>query len=431
MPAVVIVGTQWGDEGKGKIVDLLAPQADLIVRFQGGHNAGHTVVVGQEQYVLHLVPSGILHPGKIGVVGNGIVIDPAALLDEIDGLTARGIDLHGRLFISHRAHLIMPYHKAIDKESEKLKGARKIGTTGRGIGPAYADKMARVGLRVADLLDPALFRQKLTGSLAEMNFLLGRLYSVKGFDLDVVCREYLGYAERLTAYIADTGDVLNDAIAAGRRVLFEGAQGTLLDVDHGTYPFVTSSSATAGGAATGSGVGPTRIDRVMGVAKAYSTRVGEGPFPTELSEEHGGGDLRARGQEFGATTGRPRRCGWFDAVVVRYAVRINGLSGLAITKLDVLDECSDIKICTSYECRGKRLSTIPAVAEHYDECRPVYETMPGWKQSTVGITRYDDLPPNAKRYLERLSDIVGCPLDIVSTGSKRDQTIVVRRAFDA
>lgn len=431
MPAVVIVGTQWGDEGKGKIVDLLAPQADLIVRFQGGHNAGHTVVVGQEQYVLHLVPSGILHPGKIGVIGNGIVIDPAALLDEIDGLTARGVDLQGRFFVSHRAHLIMPYHKAIDKESEKLKGARKIGTTGRGIGPAYADKMARVGLRVADLLDPALFRQKLTGSLAEMNYLLGRLYSVKGFDLDVVCREYLGYAERLKAYIADTGDVLNDAIAAGRRVLFEGAQGTLLDVDHGTYPFVTSSSATAGGAATGSGVGPTRIDRVMGVAKAYSTRVGEGPFPTELSEEQGGGALRARGQEFGATTGRPRRCGWFDAVVVRYAVRINGLSGLAITKLDVLDECSDINICTSYERRGERLSTIPAIAEHYDECRPVYETMPGWKQSTVGIARYDDLPTNAKRYLERLSDLVGCPLDIVSTGSKRDQTIVVRRAFDA
>jgi adenylosuccinate synthase len=431
MPAVVIVGTQWGDEGKGKIVDLLAPQADLIVRFQGGHNAGHTVVVGQEQFVLHLVPSGILHPGKIGIIGNGIVIDPAALLEEVDGLTARGIDLHGRLFISHRAHLIMPYHKAIDKESEKLKGARKIGTTGRGIGPAYADKMARVGLRVADLLDPDLFRQKLTGSLAEMNYVLGRLYSVKGFDLDVVCREYLGYAERLNAYIADTGDVLNDAIAAGRRVLFEGAQGTLLDVDHGTYPFVTSSSATAGGAATGSGVGPTRIDRVMGVAKAYSTRVGEGPFPTELSEEDGGGALRARGQEFGATTGRPRRCGWFDAVVVRYAVRINGLSGLAITKLDVLDECSDIKICTSYECRGNRLSTIPAVAEHYDECRPVYETMPGWKQSTEGITRYEDLPPNAKRYLERLSGLVGCPLDIVSTGSKRDQTIVIRRAFDA
>lgn len=431
MPAVVIVGTQWGDEGKGKIVDLLSPQADLIVRFQGGHNAGHTVVVGQEQFVLHLIPSGILHPGKIGVIGNGIVIDPAALLDEIDSLTARGIDLTDRLFVSHRAHLIMPYHKAIDKESEKLKGTRKIGTTGRGIGPTYADKMARVGIRVADLLDPDVFRQKLTNSLAEMNYLLGRLYSVKGFDVETVYHDYLGYTARLHTYIADTAEILNDALAANRRVLFEGAQGTLLDVDHGTYPFVTSSSATAGGASSGTGVGPTCIDRVLGVAKAYSTRVGEGPFPTELGEGQGGAALRERGQEFGATTGRPRRCGWFDAVVVRYAVRINGLSGLAITKLDVLDECTDIKICIEYQRGGERLTTIPAVAEHYEQCVPVYETLPGWKQSTVGITRYEDLPPNAKRYLERLAAVVGCPLDLVSTGSKRDQTIVMRRAFDA
>ncbi|MEO5656489.1 MAG: adenylosuccinate synthase [Nitrospiria bacterium] len=431
MPAVVIVGTQWGDEGKGKIVDLLSPQADLIVRYQGGHNAGHTVVVGPQQFVLHLVPSGILHPGKVGVIGNGVVIDPAALIEEIDGLASRGIELHDRLFVSHRAHLIMPYHKAIDKESEKLKGARKIGTTGRGIGPTYADKMARVGLRVADLLDPDLFRQKLGNSLTEMNYLLGRLYSVKGFDLDSVYEEYLGYTQRLKPYITDTAEIVYDALAAKRRVLFEGAQGTLLDVDHGTYPFVTSSSATAGGASIGTGIGPNRIDRIVGVTKAYSTRVGEGPFPTELGEEDGGGALRARGQEFGATTGRPRRCGWFDAVVVRYAVRINGLSGLAITKLDILDECADLKICTAYERAGKKFLSVPAVSEHYDQCVPVYETLPGWKQSTVGVTEYEHLPLNAKRYLDRISELVECPLDVVSTGSKRDQTIVIRRPFDA
>lgn len=431
MPAVVIVGTQWGDEGKGKIVDLLSPEADVIVRFQGGHNAGHTVVVNADQFILHLVPSGVLHAGKIGVIGNGVVVDPAALLEEIDALKAKGVDLSGRLFVSDRAHLIMPYHKAIDKESEKNKGARKIGTTGRGIGPTYADKMARVGLRMADLLDPALFRQKLTRSLTDMNYLLGRLYGVKGFDLDSVYQAYLGYATRLRPYIVDTAELLHEAVTTGRRVLFEGAQGTLLDVDHGTYPFVTSSSATAGGAVIGSGIGPRGIDRVVGVAKAYSTRVGEGPFPTEIRDDQGGAELRARGQEFGATTGRPRRCGWFDAVVVRYAVRLNGLSGLAITKLDVLDECADINICTAYRLSGRTVTTIPAVAEHYEQCEPVYETMPGWRRPTVGITRYDDLPLNARRYLERLSELTGCPLDLISTGSKRDQTVVLRRAFSA
>lgn len=431
MPAVVVIGTQWGDEGKGKIVDLLAPDAEVIVRFQGGHNAGHTVVVDTNQFILHLVPSGILHPGKVCVIGNGVVIDPAALLDEVDALTARGIDLKGRLAVSDRAHLIMPYHKAIDKESEKHKGARKIGTTGRGIGPAYADKMARVGLRVADLLDPDLFRQKLTRSLTDMNYLLGRLYGVKGFDLDSVYQAYLGYAVRLRPYIVDTAELLHQAVASGRRVLFEGAQGTLLDVDHGTYPFVTSSSATAGGALIGSGIGPGGIDRVVGVAKAYSTRVGEGPFPTELHDDQGGAELRAKGQEFGATTGRPRRCGWFDAVVVRYAVRLNGLSGLAITKLDVLDDCSDIKVCTAYRLGAATVTTVPAVAEHFERCEPIYETLPGWKQATVGMTRYEELPVNARRYLERLSDLVGCPVDLISTGSKRDQTIVLRRAFSA
>jgi adenylosuccinate synthase len=360
-----------------------------------------------------------------------VVIDPAALLDEVDALTAKGVDLKGRLSVSDRAHLIMPYHKAIDKESEKHKGARKIGTTGRGIGPAYADKMARVGLRVADLLDPDLFRQKLTRSLTDMNYLLGQLYGVKGFDVDSVYNAYLGYAVRLRPYIADTAELLHQAIASGRRVLFEGAQGTLLDVDHGTYPFVTSSSATAGGALIGSGIGPGGIDRVMGVAKAYSTRVGEGPFPTELLDDQGGAELRAKGQEFGATTGRPRRCGWFDAVVVRYAVRLNGLSGLAITKLDVLDDSPDIKVCTGYRLSGATVNTVPALAEHFERCEPIYEMWPGWKQPTVGITRYEDLPVNAKRYLERLSELVGCPVDIISTGSKRDQTVIIRRAFSA
>jgi adenylosuccinate synthase len=410
-------------------VDLLSPDADIIVRFQGGHNAGHTVVVGADQFVLHLVPSGVLHRGKIGMIGNGVVIDPAALLEEIDALKARGVDLGGRLFVSDRAHLIMPYHKAIDKESEKTKGARKIGTTGRGIGPTYADKMARVGLRVADLLDPDLFKQKLTTSLTDMNYLLGRLYGVKGFDLDSVYQSYLGYATRLRPYIADTAILLHDAVAAGRRVLFEGAQGTLLDVDHGTYPFVTSSSATIGGALIGSGIGPKGIDRVMGVAKAYSTRVGEGPFPTELLDDQGGAELRAKGQEFGATTGRPRRCGWFDAVVVRYAVRLNGLSALAITKLDVLDDSPDIKVCTGYRLNGQPVNTVPAVSEHFARCEPIYETLPGWKQPTAGITRYEELPENARRYLERISQLAGCPVDVISTGSKRDQTIMLRPAF--
>ncbi len=431
MPAVVIIGTQWGDEGKGKIVDLLAPEADVIVRFQGGHNAGHTVVVGADQFILHLVPSGVLHPGKIGIIGNGVVIDPAALLEEIDALKGRGVDLGGRLFVSDRAHLIMPYHKAIDKESEKNKGARKIGTTGRGIGPTYADKMARVGLRVADLMDPELFKQKLTKSLTDMNYLLGRLYGVKGFDLDSVYQAYLGYATRLRPFIVDTAELLHEAITSGRRVLFEGAQGTLLDVDHGTYPFVTSSSATIGGALIGSGIGAGCIDRVLGVAKAYSTRVGEGPFPTELHDDQGGAELRAKGQEFGSTTGRPRRCGWFDAVVVRYAVRLNGLSGLAVTKLDVLDDCPDIKVCTGYRLDGHTVNTVPAVAELFERCEPIYETLPGWKQPTAGITRYEDLPTNARRYLDRLSELVGCPHDVISTGSKRDQTIMRRRAFSA
>src|SRR5579863_1033889 len=341
--AVVVVGTQWGDEGKGKIVDLLSERADVVVRYQGGHNAGHTVVSGKDIFILHLLPTGILHPGKLCMIGNGVVVDPAALLEEVDGLRTRGIDPSGRIFVSEAAHLIMPYHKAIEKESEKVKGTRKIGTTGRGIGPTYADKMARVGIRVVDLLDPVVFREKLSANLVEMNYFLEQLYKVKGFDLEKVYDEYMGYAEKIGGYIANTSLMINRFLDEGKKVLLEGAQGTHLDVDHGTYPFVTSSNATAGGACTGTGVGPTRIRAVLGVAKVYSTRVGSGPFPTELTGPTGE-LLRERGREFGATTGRPRRCGWFDAVSVRSAVRINGLTGLAVTKLDILDGLEKIKI---------------------------------------------------------------------------------------
>src|SRR5579884_516560 len=425
---LVVIGSQWGDEGKGKIVDLLSESADFVVRYQGGHNAGHTVVSGDNVIVLHLIPTGLLHPGKIGVIGNGVVVDPGALLEEIDGLSARGISVSGRLFISEAAHLIMPYHKAIDKESEKVKGTRKIGTTGRGIGPAYADKMARIGIRVVDLLDPDLFREKLATNLVEMNYFLEQLYKVKGFDLEKVYQEYMGYAERIKPYIADTGQLIHEAIRQGRRLLFEGAQGTHLDVDLGTYPFVTSSNATAGGACTGTGVGPTLINEVLGVAKAYTTRVGSGPFPSELNNEMGE-LLRSKGKEFGATTGRPRRCGWFDAVVVRYAVRVNGLTSLAITKLDVLDGLSEIQLCVGYKFEGKVYREMPAALRVLEKCTPLYERFSGWSEPTTGVTSYDRLPKNAKIYLEAISEKVGCRIDIISTSSKRGETIVLRNPF--
>ncbi|MBI1864397.1 MAG: adenylosuccinate synthase, partial [Nitrospirae bacterium] len=349
---LVVVGGQWGDEGKGKIVDILSAQADVVARYQGGHNAGHTVILDGDPFILHLIPSGILRPETRCVIGSGVVIDPVALLGEMDSLSARGIGINGRLVISARAHLILPYHRAIDKESERIKGVRKIGTTGRGIGPAYVDKMARVGLRVGDLANPAKFRQRLAANVQEMNVLLKEIYDSPETDSEGVAREYLGYGERLAPFIGDTSRILNDAIDSGRAVLFEGAQGTLLDVDHGTYPFVTSSSAAAGGACTGTGVGPTRISAVLGVVKAYTTRVGGGPFPTEISGEEGDA-FRERGKEYGATTGRPRRCGWFDAVAARYAVRLNALSCLAVTKLDVLDACRTIKVCVGYRHEGR------------------------------------------------------------------------------
>ncbi|HLG22534.1 MAG TPA: adenylosuccinate synthase [Candidatus Manganitrophaceae bacterium] len=425
---LVVVGAQWGDEGKGKIVDLLSEGADFIVRYQGGHNAGHTVVIGEKVIVVHLIPTGLLHPGKVGVIGNGVVVDPGAFLEEVEALSARGISVSGRLYISEMAHLIMPYHRAIDKESEKMKGTRKIGTTGRGIGPAYADKMARIGIRVIDLLDPELFREKLGANLIEMNYFLEQLYKAPGFDLEKVYQEYMGYAEQIRPYIADTTLLINQAIDQGRHLLFEGAQGTHLDVDLGTYPFVTSSNAGAGGACAGTGVGPTRIDEVLGVAKAYTTRVGSGPFPSELNDAMGE-TLRTKGKEFGATTGRPRRCGWFDAVLVRYAVRVNHLASLAITKLDVLDGLSEVLLCVGYRHEGKVFREMPASLRVLDKCEPVYERFPGWSEPTTGVTSYNKLPQKAQVYLEAISEQVGCRLDLISTSSKRGETIVLRNPF--
>lgn len=425
---IVVIGAQWGDEGKGKIVDLLSEKADYVVRYQGGHNAGHTVVIGDKMIVLHLIPTGLLHPGKVGVIGHGVVIDPKALLEEVGTLSSQGISIAGRLFISEAAHLIMPYHKAIDKESEKMKGTRKIGTTGRGIGPAYADKMSRIGIRIVDLLDPALFRERLSTNLIEMNYFLKQLYKVEGFDLEKVYKEYMGYAQKMAPYVGDTARLINQAIDDGRHVLFEGAQGTHLDVDMGTYPYVTSSNATAGGACTGTGVGPTRIHQVLGVAKVYTTRVGSGPFPSELNNTTGV-TLREKGGEYGATTGRPRRCGWFDAVLVRHAVRTNYLSSLAMTKLDVLDGFSTIEICVGYQYEGKTYTDMPSSLRVLEKCTPILEEYPGWLESTAGATSHTKLPKKAKAYLKAISKHVGCRIDIVSASSKRGETIVLKHPF--
>ncbi|HEX9758220.1 MAG TPA: adenylosuccinate synthase [Nitrospiria bacterium] len=422
MANMVVVGTQWGDEGKGKIVDILSEEADVVVRFQGGHNAGHTVVVDEEEFILHLIPTGILHPETVCVIGNGVVVDPQALIEEMDSLKSRGFILKDYLFISKNAHLIMPYHKAIEKESEKLKGSRKIGTTGRGIGPTYADKMARVGIRMADLLDPEIFREKLAVNINDMNFILEGLYNVEGFEVEKVYQEYMGYAEAIQDTIVDTSVLVNRAIDEGKNVLFEGAQGTHLDVDLGTYPYVTSSNTTAGGACTGSGVGPTRINKVLGVTKAYTTRVGSGPFPTEEDNELGM-TLQRRGHEIGASTGRPRRCGWFDAVAVRHAVRVNGISSLAVTKIDVLDRQEEVKVCVGYKYQGQMIEEMPSELKILENLEPVYETMKGWDDLSTGATTYEKLPENAKVYLKRLEELVNCKIEIISTGSKRSETI--------
>jgi adenylosuccinate synthase len=428
MANVIVIGTQWGDEGKGKIVDILARDADVVARFQGGSNAGHTVVNHRGTFIFHLIPSGILNHGTLCIVGNGVVVDPGALIEEMARLQAKGVKIGKNLAISERAHLIMPYHKAIEKAAEQSKGSRRIGTTGKGIGPTYADKMARIGLLMGDLLNPSVFRRKLEENLVEINWFLQGLYKVSGFQMEKVLQEYMAYGEQLKGYIADTGLLLNKAIASGRSVLFEGAQGTHLDVDFGTYPYVTSSSASAGGACTGTGVGPTKIDAVMGVAKAYTTRVGSGPFPTELTDTIGGG-LQERGREFGATTGRPRRCGWLDGVVLRYAGRINGLTSLAVTKLDVLDGCKELKICTGYRYAGTLYKEMPSDLDVLARCQPVYEVLPGWRMGTTGIRSYKALPPEAKRYLKRIEELVGCHIDIISMGSKREETIMLRNPF--
>ena len=425
MANLVVIGSQWGDEGKGKIVDILAHDADVIVRFQGGSNAGHTVVTKKGTFVFHLIPSGILSKGKQCILGNGVVIDPGALIGELDLLQTQGIKAGKNFLISHRAHLIMPYHKAIDKAAEQAKGARRIGTTGKGIGPAYVDKMARVGIRVGDLLNPAIFRRKVEENLVEINSFLRHVYKAKGFSVGKICEEYDRYGERLRRHVTDDSLLINSAIENGQRVLFEGAQGAHLDVDLGTYPFVTSSHSCAGGACVGTGVGPTKIDAVLGVTKAYATRVGSGPFPTELSDGVGQG-LQERGHEFGATTGRARRCGWLDAVVLRYAVRVNGCSSLAVTKLDVLDGVNEIKIATGYRYKGKLYREMPADLETLNGCTPVYEVHPGWKASTTGVSTYKELPKEAKRYVARISEITDCPVDIISTGSHREHTIIVK-----
>ncbi len=428
MPIVIVVGAQWGDEGKGKLVDVLTEKADIVARYQGGHNAGHTVVINDEKYILHLIPSGILHKNTVCIIGNGVVVEPGALIDEIEGLRKRRIRVADNLLISKNAHLIMPYHLALDRASEKAKGKKCIGTTGRGIGPAYVDKMSRAGLRVGDLLTPDIFREKLNTNLKHINFLMKNLYKEPGFSAKRIFEQYMGYGKSLRRHIADTDLVLNSAICDGKNLLLEGAQGTLLDIDHGTYPFVTSSNSIAGGACTGLGIGPTRISRVLGVVKAYTTRVGSGPFPTEV-EGPVGEEIRAKGGEFGATTGRPRRCGWLDTVILRHAVMINGFSGMAITKLDILDGLETIKICTAYRYKGKLFYNFPKEAGVFENCTPVYEEVRGWNTSTIGIKEFRKLPPRAQQYIRRMEELIGVKAHLISTGQKRDELITLRDQF--
>jgi adenylosuccinate synthase len=420
---VVVIGAQWGDEGKGKITDLLSRSADVVVRYQGGVNAGHTVVVNDQTFKLHLIPSGILYPDTECVIGSGTVIDPNALIGELDMLDQLGISTQ-KLFISNSAHVTMPYHRLIDQASEEKRGNHKIGTTKRGIGPTYADKSERIGIRVVDLMDHARLRKQLEWTIQYKNGILEKLYDLPPLDPTAVVDEYIEYAERLRPHIVDSSLHVYQAIRQRKNVLFEGAQGTLLDLDHGTYPYVTSSNPVAGGACIGTGIGPTVIDRVIGVAKAYTTRVGEGPFPTELLD--GVGELLCeRGAEFGTTTGRRRRCGWFDAVIGRYAVRINGLDCLAVTKLDVLDDVDEIQVCVAYELDGARCEELPANADDFSRCQPIYKTMPGWKQPTDHCRSLSDLPKAALDYLKFLAELMEVPIAIVSLGASRDQTIIV------
>ncbi len=426
---VVIIGAQWGDEGKGKIVDLLTDRAHAVARFQGGHNAGHTLVIDGKKTVLHLIPSGILRTGVSCLIGNGVVLSPQALFEEVDELERNGVPVRERLRVSEACPLILRHHAALDAAREKARGKAAIGTTGRGIGPAYEDKVARRGLRVADLFDAKGFAAKLEAVMDYHNFALKHYFKCETVDYAQTLEESLRHGERLRPLVADIPGILDDLRKEGKSVLFEGAQGTLLDIDHGTYPYVTSSNTSAGAASSGTGVGPLRLDYVLGITKAYTTRVGAGPFPTELFDADGD-RLGERGHEFGATTGRKRRCGWFDAAAMRRAQQINGFSGLCITKLDVLDGFETIRMATGYRCNGEKLVTSPSGADALEQCEPIYEEVPGWKESTLGIRSLDKLPANARSYLKRIEEMVGAPVDIISTGAEREDTIILRHPFN-
>ncbi|WP_439564514.1 adenylosuccinate synthase [Microcella sp.] len=428
MPAVVIIGAQWGDEGKGKATDLLAGRIDYVVKFNGGNNAGHTVVVGDEKYALHLLPSGILTPGVTPVIANGVVVDIEVLFGELDALSARGVDV-SKLLISANAHVITPYHRTMDKVTERFLGKRQIGTTGRGIGPAYADKINRVGIRMQDLFDENILRQKVEGALNIKNHLLVKVYNRRAIGVDEVVDELLSYADRLRPMVVDTGLVLHQALERGETVLFEGGQATMLDVDHGTYPFVTSSNATSGGAATGSGIGPNRIDRVIGIVKAYTTRVGSGPFPTELFDESGE-FLRKTGFEFGTTTGRPRRCGWYDAPIARYTARINGVTDFVMTKLDVLTGLESIPVCVAYEVDGVRVDEVPVSQSDFHHATPIYENFPGWSDDITGARTFDDLPKNAQDYVLAIEAMSGSRISAIGVGPGRDAIVVRHDLLD-
>jgi adenylosuccinate synthase len=428
MPAIVLLGAQWGDEGKGKATDLLGSRVDYVVRYQGGNNAGHTVVIGDKKFALHLLPSGILSPDVVPVIGNGVVIDLAVLFHEIDGLEAQGIDT-SKLVISANAHVITPYHVTLDKVTERFLGKSKIGTTGRGIGPTYSDKVARVGIRIQDLFDEKILKDKVEGALINKNQVLVKVYNRRAVEAEAIVAELLTFADRLRPYVRDTTLLLNNALDEGKVVLLEGGQGTLLDVDHGTYPFVTSSNPTAGGACTGSGIGPTKITRSIGILKAYTTRVGSGPFPTELLD-HDGEELRRIGGERGVTTGRPRRCGWFDAPIARYATRVNGLTDFFLTKLDVLSDWAEIPVCVAYEIDGKRVEELPASQTDFHHAKPIYEMLPGWKTDISGCRTFDELPKNAQDYVRFLEKVSGARISAIGVGQDRNATISVHDLID-